>query len=571
MVTIGFGICLCVSIVATLLIALRRDEQIDSYDWSIALLIPFIILGYWLKTQIATQEAALVLFAFINLTTTVMLAIILFAMLNRLRISISPWLKTLVYAASFAQLLPVWDTLRRGIPEDLIQITDTGDGYATRMVGGSFMFTHLTFMLAMLIVIIGIVSIFQARKKNYSRRTLMIFMLLVGAGIAVYAVEYVLDTNFSSIPYLYMTGDVVIALNYDRVHVHDISNLISDNQIQHNTRGLIAIGNSGAFLSANEKSFEFLPELRNQRLDAPLPEDSEAGKIIRGILKGYADNGVSSVTFQSGEMTCSCDVSTFTLHRGGTPRGYLLDIRDVTEENRNLDILTDFNRKLNREVTEKTRNIEKIQEKIVLGLADMVENRDSNTGGHIKRTSDVIRILVEDILAHQYFPVSETLAEDIERAAPMHDLGKVSIDSGILNKPGRLTPEEFAIMKNHSTISGQMVHILLEGVEEQHFVDTAYHVARYHHERWDGKGYPEGLVGEMIPLEARIMAVADVYDALVSRRVYKEPMSFEQAAGIMIGGMGTQFDPGMLLVFLNCQTKLEQYYSFIASETGRSA
>ena len=233
------------------------------------------------------------------------------------------------------------------------------------------------------------------------------------------------------------------------------------------------------------------------------------------------------------------------------------------EESRNMKILSDFNESLNREVAEKTRNIESIQEKLVLSMADMVENRDSNTGGHVKRTSDVVRILVEDIRSHRYFPLPDDLARDIIRSAPMHDLGKISIDSGILNKPGRLTPEEFAIMKTHSTISGQMVRILLEGVEEAHLVETAYHVARYHHERWDGKGYPEGLVGEMIPLEARIMAVADVYDALVSKRVYKEPMSFEQAAKIMTEGMGTQFDPSMLLVFLNCRGKLEQYYSFV--------
>ena len=280
-------------------------------------------------------------------------------------------------------------------------------------------------------------------------------------------------------------------------------------------------------------------------------------------IDNYNDNGIRTSTFHAGEKTYVCEISSFTLRHGGMPCGYLIDIRDVTEEARNLEILSDFNKKLNQEVAEKTHNIEKIQETLVLSLADMVENRDSNTGGHVKRTSDVIRILVDDIQANHYFPLNDVQAEDIIRAAPMHDLGKVSIDSSILNKPARLTPEEFAVMKTHSTISGQMVHILLDGVEEQHFVQTAYHVARYHHERWDGKGYPEGLVGEMIPLPARIMAVAGVYDALVSKRVYKEPMSFEKAAQIMQEGMGTQFDPNMHLVFLNCQKKLERYYSFL--------
>lgn len=152
------------------------------------------------------------------------------------------------------------------------------------------------------------------------------------------------------------------------------------------------------------------------------------------------------------------------------------------------------------------------------------------------------------------------LAADIVRAAPMHDLGKISIDSSILCKPGRLTDEEYQIMKTHSVKSGEMVHILLEGVEERHFVDTAYNIARFHHERWDGKGYPEGLVGSMIPIEARIMAIADVYDALVSERCYKETMSFSKAKEIMLQGMGTQFDPNMKMLFLSCSDKLEAYY-----------
>ena len=105
-----------------------------------------------------------------------------------------------------------------------------------------------------------------------------------------------------------------------------------------------------------------------------------------------------------------------------------------------------------------------------------------------------------------------------------------------------------------------MVLILLEGVEEKRFVDVAYNVARFHHEKWNGKGYPDGLVGSMIPLEARIMAVADVYDALVSKRCYKEPMSFEQATKIMLENMGTHFDPNMEAIFVGCREKLEEYY-----------
>ena len=561
MVTTGFGVCLVISVLATLLIAMRSDDRVNSYDLTISILLPFVIMGYWLKTQVASQEASLVLFVFINLSSTVLLAVIFFSMLRQLGVAINPWLKLLAYGAAFTQLLPVWLTFQQGLPEDLIQITDTGGGYSTRMVGGTFAFTHIAYVLALLIVVIGVVALLQARRRYYSRRTLAFYMVFVGAGMLMYALEGLLDMNFSAMPYLYMVADVLLAVNFDHFRAHDIYGLISDSQKANMSRGYVAVGLNGWFLSANEKCFEFLPELKRQRADTVIPADNPSGMILRDVIGNYSDNGIAAGTFRSGDRTFAYEISPFALHRGGMDRGYLIDLRDATEETRNLEILSDFNERLNREVAEKTRSVEMMREKLVLNLADMVENRDSNTGGHVKRTSDIVRILVEDIQSRQFFPLGDTLARDIVRAAPMHDLGKVSIDSGILNKPGRLTPEEFAIMKTHSTISGQMVKILLEGMEEAHLVQTAFHVARYHHERWDGKGYPEGLVGEMIPLGARIMAVADVYDALVSKRVYKEPMSFEKAAQIMREGMGTQFDPNMYLVFQSCQSKLERYYA----------
>lgn len=267
-----------------------------------------------------------------------------------------------------------------------------------------------------------------------------------------------------------------------------------------------------------------------------------------------------SVRYRLGDLTCECDISYFSLHEGGDRHGYLLDIHDATEEQEAYDLIQSYNDRLNEEVREKTENIRDMQRKIVLGMAGIIENRDNNTGGHIKRTSDIIKIIVDEIMARGSMDISEQMAEDIVRAAPTHDLGKVAIDNSILNKPGKFTDEEYAIMKTHSTKSGEMVMILLDGVEEERFVKVAYNVARYHHERWDGRGYPEGLVGTMIPLEARIMAIADVYDALVSKRVYKDPMSFEKSASIMCECMGTQFDPNLKAVFLGCREKLEEYY-----------
>lgn len=203
----------------------------------------------------------------------------------------------------------------------------------------------------------------------------------------------------------------------------------------------------------------------------------------------------------------------------------------------------------------------------------MIGSRDGNTGGHVKRTSEVMKILVDEIIRRnragtgnpKFSRISKKKGEDIIRAAPMHDLGKIFIDTKILCKPGKLDADEYAIMKTHAEHSGEIVNLVLRDVEEESFVDTAFNIARYHHERWDGLGYPEGkdggMVGEGIPVEARIMSVADVYDALVSKRCYKEPMSFEMACRIMIDGMGKQFDPDLENIFVACLKKLEKYYS----------
>ncbi len=460
-------------------------------------------------------------------------------------------------------LFPIWRLFYNGYGTAFVEITDTGDGYASRITGTYTAFQHYPFLLALIILTVCIILLCISRKKRISRRSVMGYLIFISAWTALYAFENMVEADFTGLPFLYMAAQFLLVITYDQIHSHDISNLITDSQKSHTARGYVAIGLNGKFLSANDKSFDFFPELRSRKADTRFSGDSEIGKRFEQIIENYTDDGIGTGFFPSADRTLAYRISGFSVRKGGPTRGYLIDIRDATEEIRNMELLTDYNSRQNREVDEKAWNIKAIQEKLVLSMADMVENRDGNTGGHVRRTSDIVRILIREILKEDLFPLDTTLADEMIRTAPMHDLGKVSIDSTILNKPGLLTPEEYNIMKMHATLSGQMVKILLEGVEEESLVQTAYRIARHHHERWDGKGYPDGLVGEMIPLEARIMAVADVYDAMVSKRVYKEPMSFDQAARIMCEGMGTQFDPNMRIVFLHCRKELEAYYSAI--------
>ena len=244
----------------------------------------------------------------------------------------------------------------------------------------------------------------------------------------------------------------------------------------------------------------------------------------------------------------------------GVLKGYTIELRDDTEHYLALELKERYNEQLTNEVDAKTKRIRFIQQKTIMGIAQMVESRDLSTGDHIKRTSDVVRIFVKKLMDED-FGFEERFLELVIRSAPMHDLGKIGVDDAVLRKQGRFTDEEYSIMKKHSEIGYHMVSEILSDVEEEDFVCVAENVAHYHHEKIDGTGYPIGLKGEEIPIEARIMALADVFDALVSKRCYKEAFSYDKAFEIIENEAGTHFDARLAGVFLRCRPQLEEYYN----------
>ncbi len=557
MATMGFEICLIISVAVLIIMAAKNYENINIYDWTIVLLIPIVVLGYWLKSRISTPEAAELAFCFIYIDSSVILMVTIFAVLHSLGVYVKPWMKLLGYGISFFHVLVVWISFGTDMFYKTVVVEMSPSGSVTKMTSGPLKCIHVIYLVMTLAIIVGIIIAGYIIKGRHSRISLYKYSMIAALFIVIYAVESLFDVNFTLLPYLYTVSSVTIMLSYDHVHMHNIASIISNHQKYYSNRGYVAVDKHLRFMSCNDKAFDFMPSLRSQRIDDILSEDNV---ILYDMITKFREEQISECKFNVGDIICICEMDEFSLRRDGKFQGYIFDVRDATEEQRSIDVMTSYNETLNREIEKKTENILEIQKKITLGLANIIENRDDNTGGHVKRTSDIINILVGEIEKTNYLDIDSTLAEDIVRAAPLHDLGKISIDSYILCKPGRLTEEEYAIMKSHSEKSGEMVNILLGGIEEKHFVDVAYNVARFHHERWDGKGYPEGRVGSMIPLEARIMAIADVYDALVSKRCYKEAMSYEEAKKIMLEGMGTQFDPNMEKIFLRCCDKLEQYY-----------
>jgi putative two-component system response regulator len=217
------------------------------------------------------------------------------------------------------------------------------------------------------------------------------------------------------------------------------------------------------------------------------------------------------------------------------------------------DFLKDQNSYLEAEVLRRGRELAAIQDVTILAMASLAETRDNDTGNHIRRTQHYLRLLAQYLQHHARFSsfLTAHCIDMLFRSAPLHDIGKVGIPDRILLKPGRFEPHEFEIMKSHCKLGRDAIqHAENQLGLEVGFLKYAKEIAYSHQEKWDGSGYPEGLAGDAIPISARLMAVADVYDALISRRVYKEGMTHAQAVAIIAQGRGQHFDPDVTDAFL---------------------
>ncbi len=241
-----------------------------------------------------------------------------------------------------------------------------------------------------------------------------------------------------------------------------------------------------------------------------------------------------------------------------SPPIVLARVKTQLENKAAADFLRDQNSYLETEVTKRTRELAAIQDVTILAMASLAETRDSDTGNHIRRTQFYVKALAEKLQTHPRFRffLSRQTIDMLFKSAPLHDIGKVGIPDRILLTPGRFTPEEFEIMKTHTKLGRDAI----KRAEEQlglkvDFLNFAKEIAYFHQEKWDGNGYPTGISGDEIPISARLMAVADVYDALISRRVYKEGMPHEKAVQIIVESKGTHFDPDIVDAFVELQNE----------------
>jgi PAS domain S-box-containing protein len=235
--------------------------------------------------------------------------------------------------------------------------------------------------------------------------------------------------------------------------------------------------------------------------------------------------------------TIPCSISSKIQFSGNGITGKIIGtIRDISRRKKVEELLK-------RRVKELAVN----QEATISSMAILAEFRDPETGAHIQRTKFYVKLLLEKLGDKTSYPPE--IIELIWHSAPLHDIGKVGIRDNILLKPGKLTDEEFELMKKHTLLGGDVIRRAEKILGEGSFLNFAREITEFHHEKWDGSGYPKGLKGNEIPLCARLMALADVYDALVNKRVYKQPIPHEEAARIVHDGSGSHFDPALVEIF----------------------
>jgi len=327
--------------------------------------------------------------------------------------------------------------------------------------------------------------------------------------------------------------------------------------------GYYEIDLDGQFIFFNTSTMKIMDDSRDGLLLTKLADHLEPQSKNRFVplLQAFRQGRETATIFEGelrtkggGEKVVEMSISLIT-NAQRESSGFRGIIRDITEK-----------RMLEKSLLQSLNNVKEARAGIILGLAKLAEHRDTDTGRHLERMREFSRVLVVQLAQHPKYCdyISEDYIEDIYHSSILHDIGKVGVPDAILLKKGRLTPEEFEVIKTHSLLGGKTLSAVDAQFKNQSFLTIAKEIAYYHHERWDGGGYPKGLSGEAIPLSARIVTVSDVYDALTSKRCYKDAFSHEEARAIILEERGRMFDPDIVDAFVST----EQEFLRIRREMG---
>lgn len=543
----------------------QNKNQNISYYLMMYVAILIANMGYYTVSTAQSMETALMGHRMIYLGGVFVPIFMLFSAMKLCHMDVPRWL-TLVLVLSAAIVLYFAFSVGHGTLyyENVALGKERGITVMLKEYGLMHTF-YMIFLFGSILLTIGIILYKFCMNRNIPRQVLTCILAVEIICMSSYLVRRIFDTNLEFLPFAYVMADIIFVFLIRRIVKYEVQESVINSLDEESTQGYIAFDENKRFVACNEMAVKYLPELGFQRVDELLD------KTKVPVLYGYFGEALNQPVVEEikrlielGDIVLEAHLKV--LHPGKSEKidGYLIELVDDTQNQKYLQLLNHYNEDLAAEVKKQTEYIDKLQERMVLGMVDMIENRDTNTGGHVKRTSEVILIFTKELKnCSKEYGFTDEFLRYVAKAAPMHDLGKIAVSDVILNKPGKFTPEEFEEMKKHAEKGADIVGQILDGVENDEFVRIAKNVAHYHHEKWNGQGYPEGKAGIDIPPEARIMALADVFDALASKRCYKDKMDYDKAFGIIEESLGSHFDPELGKMFLKCRPQLEAFYDGI--------
>ena len=409
-------------------------------------------------------------------------------------------------------------------------------------------------------------------KKAVSTKAMFPYIVVLFLGVLGYGMEYILNLKSFILPFVYLVAAAMLVVVSENLGFYDVSLSVGEKIQELSNYAYIVFDKDLRFIGCNKPALDFFPELANVKIDSPYSPSTYASGVlfnwlIENAKKGEQQYGCKyerDLTMNDGiaELRKFLHVEMSFLHSNFRKSiiGYLVEITDNTTQHDVIEKLNFSGMRYKREADNAIAKAKNMQTSIILGMAAMIESRDNSTGGHINRTSACMALFVDNLRKNPGYSYPEYYWDSIINAAPLHDLGKIMVDDRILKKPESLNDEEYAEMKTHAAEGAKLLRSVLADVDDREYVKVATNIAHYHHEKYDGSGYPDHLTGEEIPFEARIMALPDVFDALASARYYKAHMTYDEAFDIIKKDLGTHFDPRLGRIFLSMRKEISELY-----------
>ncbi|MBO5352100.1 MAG: HD domain-containing protein [Lachnospiraceae bacterium] len=567
MANIVYFIMFVLSVLNIVLLSVVVKQQRCFYYVTFFMLISISCFGYITIANAGTLPVALLGNILTYLGACFLPYCFLLCISELCQLPLKRWLSLLMFTYNTVVFFLVWITLDGSRLYYAGMELQQKDGITILYTqSGPLRFLYEISVVFYALAAVGVLLHAFRSRKNISYKNLWMLTGLELVTVIIYAFEKLANHTVDWVCLAYILDEFILLVLIYRIGKYDVSESIAGSINGQEDYAYMIFDLKLNYLGCSPMLKKYFPDITHVKVDRQI--EAKGNKTIEKAVAWLTSCTITGIReplyIKSKGRDLKCTWRPINNGLFGRKSGYLVELFDDTNQQKYLSLISNYNTQLEGEVAAKLEHIQEMQDQIIIGISDIVESRDNSTGGHVKRTSEAVRIFMEQLSKESAeFHMTKRYCENVIKAAPMHDLGKIAVEDQILRKPGRFTEEEYNLMKVHAAVGAQIVEKALNGVEDAGFMEVAKNMAHYHHEKWNGKGYPEGLAGEKIPLEARIMALADVFDALVSKRCYKDEYSYDEAFRIIEESLGSHFDPELGKIFMNCRPELEAYYNQI--------